>query len=126
MQRLPVLLIANVLLPITTPSAASSYTTPGAAAATNLAPQPYTTINSFVLNNTTATPRTVTANLIPPAGAAAAANQILTTISVPAAGSPPTMVNLIGQQIPAGWTLALIADAAAAVTALVSGYLTTP
>lgn len=125
MQRLPVLMIANVQLG-TTVIAGASYTTPGTAAASVNTPQPYTTINSFNLNNTTATPRTVTVHKIPPAGTAAPANEIVSTISVPATGSPPTVVNLTGSHLPAGWTLALTADAATAVTADVSGYLTTP
>lgn len=110
-SRLPKQLVAGVQLGA---SAASYYGVPANTS---------TTISAFTLNNTTATPRTVTIHVVASGGTASAANQIATTIGVPAAGSPPTVVyGLVGQTLPAGATIQMLADAATAVTPLVSGY----
>ena len=112
--RVPINLISNVQL--TTTLTDTSYTVPANSIAT---------ISAFTLNNTTATARTVTITVIP-TGAAAAANQVATTITVPAAGAAPTIVSsLVGHSLLATWKLQMLADAATAVTPLVSGYLTT-
>ncbi len=123
MQRIPVSILNNVQLPASLPGAAQ-YTTPGNTGAST--PPSYTTISAVTLNNTTATPRTVTFHVVPFGATPSAANQVGTTISVPAAGSTPTIVSgLIGHTLPTGYMLYMYADAATAVTALVSGYLTT-
>lgn len=121
MQRIPVSLISN--LQLTTALAGATYTTPGNTAQPSSA---VTTINSFMLNNTTATPRTVTIHIVPFGQTANAANQVASALAVPAAGSAPTVVSsLVGQHLPVGWSLQMLADAAASITPMVSGYLTT-
>jgi hypothetical protein len=115
MQRVPVVVLGNVQLTGTLTD--SSYTVPA---------NSYLTISAATLNNTSATARTVTIHDIPSGGSAINANQVATTITVPPAGSAPTVLSgLIGQTILAGGRLQMLADASSAVTPKVSGYLTT-
>ena len=112
--RTPKVVIGN--LQLTTTLTDTSYTVPA---------NTVLTISAATLNNTTATPRTATINVIPNGGSAGATTQIATTLAVPAAGAAPTIVaGLVGQHIEAGGKLQAIADAGSAVTILVSGYLT--
>lgn len=86
----------------------------------------WTQIAAFSLNNTSGTTRTVTIHLVPNAGSVTTSNQVATTITVPAAGATPTVVTgLIGQILLPGETIQMLADAATAITPLVSGYETT-
>jgi hypothetical protein len=113
--RTPVVVLSN--LQLSTSLADSSYTVPANSTLT---------ISAATLNNTTASVRTATVNVIPSGGSASASNEIASGISVAAAGATPVVVSaLIGQHITAGGKLQMKADAATAVTPLVSGYLTT-
>ena len=113
--RTPVVVLSN--LQLSTSLADTSYTVPANSTLT---------ISAATLNNTTGTGRTVVINMIPSAGSATASNEIATNLSVPLSGSTPTVVTaLIGQHLGAGGKLQMKADAATAVTPLVSGYLTT-
>ena len=115
MQRLPFNLITNKQL--TTTLTDTTYTVP---ANTTL------TVAALSFNNTTGTGRTVTANAYPGGGAAAAGNEFLSALSVPAAGSAPTTsTGLVGHSFPAGTVFVFKADAATAVSINFSGYLTT-
>lgn len=125
MQRVPLAILNNIQLPASIPGSAQ-FTTPGTVPSGGAQSPSYATISAFTLNNTTANPRTVTVHVVPPGQSPGAANQIGTAISVPAAGSTPTIVSgLIGHTLPTGWMLYIFADAATAVTVLASGYLTT-
>lgn len=113
--RTPVVVLAN--LQLSTSLADSSYTVPANSTLT---------ISAASLNNTTGTGRTVTINVIPSAGSATASNEVASAITVAAAGATPVVATvLIGQHIAAGGKLQMKADAATAITPLVSGYLTT-
>lgn len=125
MQRVPLSILSNVQLPAAIPGAAQ-YVTPGTIPTGGAQSPSYTTISAFTLNNTTGTPRVVTVHVVPAGQSPSAATQIGTSITIPAAGSAPTIISgLIGHSLPTGWGLYLFADAATAVTALASGYLTT-
>lgn len=83
------------------------------------------TVSALSFNNTTGTARTATANAVPTAGTAVAANEFLSALPVPASGNQPTSVgSLVGQHFPAGTTFQFKADAATAVSINFSGYLT--
>ena len=113
--RTPVVVLSN--LQLSTSLADTSYTVPANSTLT---------ISAATLNNTTGTGRTVTINAIPNGGSATASNEVASAITVAAAGATPVVVTaLIGQHIGAGGKLQMKADAATAVTPLVSGYLTT-
>lgn len=85
------------------------------------------TVSALSLNNTTGTVRAVTANAYPSGGSAAAANEFLTALAVPASPSAPvTVPSLVGHNFPAGTVFVFKADAAAAVSINLSGYLYTP
>lgn len=115
MQRVPVPFLRN--LQLTTALAGATATTP-----TNA----YDTINAAELNNTTVTARLVTVHIVPAGSAANAGNQVGTTLTVPPAGSAPTLIpGIIGQHLNPGDSLQMLADAAAAVTPYVSVYRTT-
>lgn len=114
MQRLPKQFVGNLQL---SASIVSYYTTPA---------NTWSTIAAFSLNNTSGTSRTVTIHLVPNAGSVTNSNQVATTITVPPSGSAPTVVTgLIGQTLLPGETIQMLADAATAITPLVSGYETT-
>jgi hypothetical protein len=82
-----------------------------------------TTITSALVNNTTATPRTLTVNIIPNGGSLGASNEVVTDLVIPAAGAAPTQLTaLIGQTMLAAGQVSMIADAATALTVLISGY----
>lgn len=115
MQRIPVVIFNNVALSMAL--AGATYTS----AANTL-----TTISAATLNNTAAGVRTVTMHIVPSGGTAGAANQIASAVSVPAAGSAPTVCGwLVGQTIPQGGSLQALADTGAVVAIFVSGYQTT-
>lgn len=115
-QRLPAQLLGNLLL--TTASADIEYTVP----ANNTL-----TVSALSLNNTTATARLVTANAIPSGQTIGATNEVVSELSVPIKGAQPTTVpGLVGQHFAAGTKIQFKADAAAAVSIIFSGYLTTP
>lgn len=115
MLRSPVVLIEAVQL---TTAYVVEYTAPN---------NTTTTLSAFTLNNTTATPQTVTIAILAGAGAPAAINEIVTTLSVPAAGAAPTIVSaLIGHHLAAGETIQMKCSLAASVTVRASGYATTP
>lgn len=115
MQRLPTNLITNKLLTTTLTDTACTV------------PENSTlTVSALSFNNTTGTARLVTAHAFPAGGSAAAANQILTGLSVPISGAQPTSVpSLVGQHFPAGTVIQFKDDAGSAVSINFSGYLTT-
>ena len=120
MQRVPKVLVENQQLPNAYPAATT------AAAQYAPAANTYGTISSATLNNTTATPQTVSVSIVPAGGAQAAANEVVTTMSVPAAGSAPTTVPaLVGQTLAPGEMLLIKASLAASITVRISGYETT-
>lgn len=114
MQRLPVVLLASTLVPA---AYAAQHTTPANATET---------ISAFTLNNTSASPVTVSISLTPAAGAPATADEIVTNLTVPAAGAAPTIVSaLVGQHLAAGQSIQMKASVANVVAARISGYQTT-
>lgn len=116
MQRIPVVIFNNLQLTTAVAGATSAV-----ADAVSL-----TTISSATLNNTSAGALTADLYIVPPGGAAGAANQIASALSIPAAGATPTILSaLIGQTIPAGGTLQAKGSAGAALSLFVSGYRTT-
>lgn len=112
-QRLPKQLCPGAQLAAT---AAVLYTVPA---------NTLTTISAATLTNSTATARAVTMYLVPAAGTAGPANMILSA-RVIAPGESYNVAQAIGQTIPAGATIQAMADAAAAVTLVASGYETNP
>lgn len=115
-NRIPVNAITNLQLTATLTD--TTYTVPAGAVFTP---------SACSLNNTTGTNRAVTANAYPSGGSAAAANEFLTALAVPASPSAPvTVPSLVGQNFPAGTVFVFKADAAAAVSINLSGYLFTP
>lgn len=116
MQRVPVVVFNNIQL------------TTAVAGATSPVPDQTTllTISAATVNNTTAGAVTLDAYIVPSGGTAGAANQIVSALSIPAAGSAPTIIAaLIGQTVPPGGTLQMKASAGAALSPFVSGYRTT-
>lgn len=123
MRRTPVTLVSNVLLP--NPVAAQFTAPAGTAPATGQPAASTWTISAFSLNNTDTASHQATIYIVPAGQTAGAANQIATTVNVPAAGAQPTQVpGLVGQHLLPGWSIQMLADVAAKVAALVSGYLT--
>jgi len=113
MQRLPKVLVENVQL---TNAYAPYYPAP----ANTLA-----TINAATLNNTSGAPVTVSISIVPAAGAQGNTNEIVTNLSIPAAGAAPTVVTaLLGQHLSAGETLQMKASTGTAITPRISGYET--
>ena len=111
MQRLPKVLVSNVQL---TTSAVTYYT-----AGTNVT----TTIAAATVNNTSGTARTLTVHVIPSGGSATNSNQIVSALVIPAAGAAPTTLpGLVGQILPPGAFIQMLAEAATCITPLVSGY----
>lgn len=111
MQRIPKVLIGNVQLGITP---ATFYTVPS---------NTITTISAWTFNNTTASPRTATVNLVPSGGSPWASNQLATAIVIPASGAPPTILGgAIGQHLAAGGSIQAFADGAGAISVFISGY----
>lgn len=84
-----------------------------------------TTISAATLTNSTATARTATMHLVPSGGAPGPANMILSARTI-SPGESYNVAQAIGQTIPAGATIQALADAAAAVTLVASGYETNP
>lgn len=116
MLRVPVVIFNN--LQLTTAVAGATSAVPDA---TTL-----TTISAATVNNTTAGAVTLDAYIVPSGGTAGVANQVISALSIPAAGSTPTILSaLIGQTIPAGGTLQMKASAATSLSPFVSGYRTT-
>lgn len=114
MQRVPKVFISNKLATVT--AADTEYPVPANSTAT---------FSACTLNNTTGTARTVTVNVIPSGDTADAANQIATTIPVPASGSTPVNLSaIVGHHLEAGGKINFVADAGAAVAVFLSGYLT--
>lgn len=112
MQRIPIVLVENVQLP-------NTYTTEFTAAA-------YVTINSNLFNNTSTAPVMVSVSIVPSGGTQGNSNEVLTNVSIPAAGSQPTTLNALnGQHLNAGETLQIKASTANAITPRISGYQTT-
>jgi hypothetical protein len=103
------LLVSNIQL---SDVAADVYTTPSGRV---------TTITAFTLNNTSGRAANVTAHVLPAGATAAAANQVLTRLSVPAGIGPLQVPALVGQALPAGAKLRMAADVAEAITPLISG-----
>lgn len=113
MQRLPVPVVENVQLT----TAYATYYSPNAVRAT---------ISSATLNNTSGAPVTVSISIVPAAGSQANSNEIVTNLSVPAAGAAPTTLpGLVGQTLMPGETLEMKASAATAITPRISAYETT-
>lgn len=107
--RTPVTIFLGTL---STAAAGMSYTVPANSSLT---------ISAATLNNSTATARTATAQVTPAGGSAV---PIVSALPIPASGAAPTTLpGLVGQTLPAGAKLEMLADAGAAVQALVSGYL---
>ncbi|WP_395652560.1 hypothetical protein [Brevundimonas sp.] len=116
MQRIPVVVFNNIQLT----TAVAGATSPVPDATTLL------TISAATINNTTPGAVTMDAYIVPSGGTAGAANQVISALSIPAAGAAPTILaGLIGQTVPAGGTLQLKASAATSLTPFVSGYRTT-
>jgi len=115
MQRVPVILVQNLQLPTTY---AAQYTVNGSGAVA--------TVSAATLNNTSGSPVTVSISVVPSGQAQANANEIVTNLSIPAAGAAPTVISsLIGQHIASGGSLQMKASSATAISACISGYLTT-
>jgi hypothetical protein len=112
-QRLPKQLCAGVQLGV---AAAVLYTVPA---------NTLTTISAATLTNSTGSARTATLYLVPSGGTPGAANMILSARTI-SPGESYNVAQAIGQTIPAGATLQALADAAAAVTLVASGYETNP
>jgi hypothetical protein len=72
-------------------------------------------IIQLIATNTTATNRTITVNLVPSAGSAAASNTVIQARIVPAYDSV-ILYETIGQMLAGGGTLQATADSATAVT----------
>jgi len=113
MQRLPKRLIDGVQL---TADAVIYY----AASANSL-----TTISAASVTNTTATAQAVTIHLVPSGGAAGVGN-VVCSGRVVAPGETFNVSGCIGQTLAAGGTIQALSDAAAALTLVASGYVTTP
>lgn len=112
--RSPKSAISNKLL--TTSAGDTEYTVPA---------NSVFTVSACTLNNTTGTARTVTINVIPSGDTASADNQVATALPVAASGAAPTTVpGLVGHHIEGGGKINFVADAGAAVSCLLSGYLT--
>lgn len=112
-QRLPKQIIPGVTLAA---AAAALYTVPA---------NTITTISAATLTNSTATARTVTMHLVPAGGTPSAANMILSARTI-SPGESYNVAQAIGQTIPAGATIQALADVAAAVNLVASGYETNP
>lgn len=102
MQRIPVAIAAAQL----GTAAAALYTAPAGTTST---------INSFSLTNTSASPVSVTMYRVPSGGAPAAANCVMSAFSL-AAGQTYVPNQLIGLHLTAGMTLQAFAVTAGAVT----------
>lgn len=122
MRRTPVTLVSNLQLPN---AVAAQFTAPSGNAPAGGQPAAFTyTIAAALFNNTGTTPVVVTAHVVPAAGAPGVATQVA-QFTVPAAGAASTQAPaLVGQHLLPGWSLQMFASTAAAITALVSGYLT--
>lgn len=115
MQRLPKALIFNIQAP-------NAYGTDAYVAPANT----WTTISAASFNNTSAAAVTLSVSIIPAAGSQANSNEIVTNLSIPAAGAAPTVATaLIGQTLAPGERIQLKAGAATAITPRISGYETT-
>lgn len=113
-QRIPIVLVNNLQLPN---AYAAQYT--GAAGT-------ITTISAFTLNNTSALPVAVNISMVPAAGSQGAANEVVTSLVIPASGAAPTQIpGLVGQHLVGAGMLQMKAATAAVITAQVSGYQTT-
>lgn len=111
MQRVPKPLSGNVQLGT---GLSTLYTVPA---------NTWTTLAAALFNNTSATARYITLHIIPSGGSATSANQVVTTLVIPAAGAAPTSVPaLVGQILAAGTTIQALAEAATCITPLLSGY----
>lgn len=88
-------------------------------------PNTITTISAATLTNSTAIARTATMHLVPAGGAPGPANMILAARTI-SPGESYNVAQAIGQTIPAGATIQALADAAAAVSLVASGYETNP
>jgi len=77
-------------------------------------------IKNLSFSNTTATARTVTVNLIPSGGTAGAANQIVTTHTIPAYSEWQCSI-ASGHVLEAGGFIQAVADSASAITIIGSG-----
>lgn len=116
-QRIPIVLVNNLQLPAAYPG------TPQFVGAAGT----FTTISSVAFNNTSATPVAVSVSLVPAGGTQGNANEVVTSLVIPAAGAAPTTVSgLIGQHIVGVGSLDMKAATAAVITAQISGYQTTP
>lgn len=72
--------------------------------------------------NTSAGAVTITANIVPPAGASAASNRVIDPqIAVLSAGQTYVAPELAGKTMPAGTMLRMLASAGASITAAVDG-----
>ena len=111
MQRLPKQLIGNTQL---TASLATYYT-----AGTNIT----TTIAAATVNNTSGTARYIDVHVIPSGGSATNSNKVVSALVIPAAGAAPTTLpGLVGQILPPGAFIQMLAEASTAITPLISGY----
>lgn len=79
-----------------------------------------TQIDSILLNNTTATARTVKINFVPAAGSSVTANEVITRVLVPA-NSAVTVPQLALQTLKIGEQIYAQADAASAVNMRIVG-----
>lgn len=77
-------------------------------------------IKRAVFSNTTAAPQTITVNVVPAAGAVAAANQVINARTV-APGESYVSPELAGVVLGAGDSLQALSSAGAAITLMVSG-----
>lgn len=109
MQRLPKRFIDGSQLGV---AAAVYYTVPV---------NTVSTISAMSITNTTGSARTVTVHLVPSAGVAGAANAVCSARTV-SPGETFNVFGAIGQTLAAGGTIQALADAAAALTIVASGY----
>jgi hypothetical protein len=114
-QRLPKQLLFNTQLTVS--QADNGYTVPS---------NTTMTISALSFNNTSVTAQKVTINAVPAGQSIFDGNAILSDFVIPAVGAAPTAVPaLVGQHFEAGTRLGFAADAAGAISPLLSGYLTT-
>lgn len=114
-QRIPIVLVNNLQLP-------NAY-----AAQFTGVDKTFVTMSAVTLNNTSASPVAVSISMVPAGGTQGAANEVVTNLVIPAAGSAPTQIPaLVGQHIVGAGMLEMKAATAAVITAQISGYQTTP
>ncbi len=82
------------------------------------------TITAFAFNNTGALPAKATVHLVKAIDTAGTTNQYVTAVEVPPAGQPMTQApGLVGQVLPAGASIQMLASTALVINAIASGRI---